>query len=122
MIQYPAMSSLVSVNGPSMTVRLLPENLMRKPLELGWSPARSSSTPAFISSSLYLPIAEKSSSPGMTPASDSLLAFIIIMNFIFVTPLFCVEEWHDRGCQRRRRKDVVVRQARQNREPGFGHS
>src|ERR1700730_8274104 len=82
MIQYPAMSSLVSVKGPSMTVRLPPENLMRKPLELGWSPARSRSTPAFISSSLYLPIAERSSSLGMMPASESLLAFPIILNLM----------------------------------------
>src|ERR1017187_7905759 len=82
MIQYPAMSSLVSVKGPSMTLRLPPENLMRAPLELGWSPAPSTRTPAFTSSSLYLPIAEISSSLGITPASESLLAFTIIMNFI----------------------------------------
>src|SRR5437773_7241835 len=35
MIQYPVMSSLVSAKGPSMTVRLTPENLMRAPLEPG---------------------------------------------------------------------------------------
>ena len=34
-IQNPAMSSLVSGNGPSVTIRLLPENLTRAPLELG---------------------------------------------------------------------------------------
>src|SRR5208283_1458817 len=33
----------------------LPENLTRAPLELGWRPSRASRTPAFMSSSLYLP-------------------------------------------------------------------
>src|SRR6266700_4727605 len=81
------MSSFASVKGPSTMVRLPPENLMRVPFELGWRPARSSSTPAFINSSLYLPILESSSSLGMTPASESLLAFTIIMNFMVVSPL-----------------------------------
>src|SRR5260221_11868342 len=81
------MSSLVSVKGPSTTVRLLAlENLMRAPFELGWRPERSSSTPAFISSSLYLPIAESDASLGITPASDSLLAFTTIMNFMVIAP------------------------------------
>src|SRR5215469_10071012 len=87
MIQYPAISSFVSAKGPSITVRLLPENLMRAPLELGWRPERSSSTPAFVNSSLYLPIAERSSSLGILPASESLLAFTIIMNRMEVAPL-----------------------------------
>src|SRR6266404_6883 len=78
------MSSFASVKGPSTMVRLPPENLMRVPLELGWRPARSSSTPAFMSSSLYLPIADRRASLGITPASDSLLAFTIIMNFMVV--------------------------------------
>src|SRR2546423_5974771 len=62
-----------------MTVRFPPENLTRAPLELGCRPARSSRTPAFISSSLYLPMAESSASLGILPASESLLAFTIIM-------------------------------------------
>src|SRR5712692_2949929 len=136
MIQYPAMSSLVSAKGPSMTVRLAPENLMRAPFELGWSPAPSRSTPAFISSSLYLPIAERRSSPGMMPASQSLLAFTIIMNLIVMSPSILIsndepnspgsrhggiEERRDRGCQHGRRENAVMRQARQNSEPGIGH-
>ena len=35
MIQKPAISSFVSANGPSMTVRFLPENRTRAPFELG---------------------------------------------------------------------------------------
>jgi len=70
---------------------LLPENLIRAPLELGWSPERSSNTPAFISSSLYLPIAESSSSLGILPASESLLALTIIMNRMDVAPLVDLE-------------------------------
>src|SRR5215467_11614058 len=91
MIQYPAISSLVSANGPSTTVLWAPENLIRAPLELDWSPARSNSTPAFISSSLYLPIAERSTSLGILPASESLLAFTIIMNRMDVAPLIGLE-------------------------------
>jgi hypothetical protein len=37
-----ATSSLASVKGPSTTVRDLPENLTRAPLELGWRPSRAS--------------------------------------------------------------------------------
>src|SRR5205807_1448402 len=67
-------------------VRLPPENLIRAPFELGCSPVRSTSTPAFINSSLYFPMAARSSSLGILPASDSLFAFTIIMNRIFVSP------------------------------------
>src|SRR5262249_4572831 len=55
---------------------------MRAPFELGCRPERSSSTPAFASSSLYLPISPMSVSSGMTPASESLLALTIIRNRI----------------------------------------
>src|SRR5437016_3378109 len=48
--QKPAISSFVSVNGPSITVRLLPANLTRAPLELAWSPSPARSMPAFSSS------------------------------------------------------------------------
>src|SRR5262245_242230 len=51
------MSSLVSAKGPSITVRLSPENLTRAPLELGCSPLPSSITPAFTISSLNFAIA-----------------------------------------------------------------
>src|SRR6266481_3066500 len=77
------MSSLVSANGPSTTATRLPfEYLTRAPLELECSPLRSKSTPAFISSSLYLAMELSSASLGMTQASDYLLAFTIIMNFM----------------------------------------
>src|SRR3984957_14216516 len=82
------MSSLASVNGPAITEGFPPENRTRAPFEVGLSPAPSKSTPAFINSSLYLPIAESSSSLGMTPASESLLALTIIMNRIGASPLF----------------------------------
>src|SRR5260370_26642406 len=72
----------------------------------------------------------------MMPASDSLLAFTIIMNFIVVSPAIRIsndepnspgsrhggiEERRDRGCQHGRRENAVMRQARQNSEPGIGH-
>src|SRR5688572_21298543 len=82
MIQKPATSSFVSGNGPSVTERPSFENRMRDPFELGWSPSPASSTPAFAISSLKSPIAPISSRLGMTPASESLLAFTRIMNRI----------------------------------------
>src|SRR5258706_9968143 len=81
-IQNPATSSLVSAKGPSMTVRLAPENRTRAPFELGCSPSPASITPAFTSSSLNFPIAARSFSSGITPASESLLALTMIMNRI----------------------------------------
>src|SRR5215469_9325583 len=60
---------------------------MRTPWELGLRPERSRSTPAFISSSLYLPMAESSSSLGIFPASLSLFALTIIMNRILLSQL-----------------------------------
>src|SRR5262249_54235187 len=84
--QKPAISSFVSAKGPSMTVRLAPENLTRAPFELGWSPSPASITPAFTSSSLNFPIAASSFSSGITPASESLVALTIAMNRIVVSP------------------------------------
>src|SRR5262245_35059567 len=77
----PAMSSLASVNGPSITVRFPPEVLTRAPFELGCSPTPSRKTPAFAISSLYFNIAVMSSVLGMTPASVWLSALRMIMNF-----------------------------------------
>ena len=77
--QKPAISSLVSVNGPSMTVLLPPPNCTRTPRELACRPSPASITPAFTSSSLNLPISVSSSAEGMTPASDSLVALTITM-------------------------------------------
>src|ERR1700756_1871275 len=68
--QKPATTSFASANGPSITVRFLPSNLTRAPLELGCSPSPASITPALVSSSLYFPIAVRSSSLGRTPASE----------------------------------------------------
>src|SRR6185369_13162515 len=45
-IQYPPISSRVSVKGPSVTVRLPPPKRMRADLADGWSPSSASSTPA----------------------------------------------------------------------------
>src|SRR6266571_3693613 len=81
-IQKPATSSLVSAKGPSTTVRFAPENRTRAPFELGCSPSPASITPAFTSSSLNFPIAARSFSSGITPASESLLALTMIMNRI----------------------------------------
>src|SRR5215510_8275249 len=85
--QNPATSSLVSANGPSITVRLSPENLTRAPLELGCSPLPSSITPAFTISSLNFAMAESSSSEGILPASESLVALTITMKRMVVSPL-----------------------------------
>src|SRR2546427_11066245 len=78
--------SLVSVKGPSITVRFPPENRTRLPFELAWSPSAASSTPAFTSSSLYFPISARSFWLGRTPASESLLALTITMNRIGMSP------------------------------------
>jgi len=49
-IQYPETRSLVFENGPMVTARSFPENVTRAPLELDWTPAPSSITPASMSS------------------------------------------------------------------------
>ena len=73
-----------------MTVRLSPENLTRAPFELGCSPSPASIMPALTSSSLYLPISVRICSSGITPASESLVAFTITMNRIVVSFLWSV--------------------------------
>src|SRR2546427_12954503 len=82
------MSSFASVNGPSTTVRFWPEYLTRHPFELACRPEASSKTPACCSSSWYFAISLRIFSCGMTPASESLVAFTIIMNRIVLSPLF----------------------------------
>src|SRR5215217_6354653 len=67
------MSCFDSANGPSMTARFPPESRTRLPMALGRSPARSMSTPASLSSSLYLPISPRSSSLGAAPGCGSPL-------------------------------------------------
>src|SRR5437016_5473831 len=74
------MSSFASVKGPSTRVRLCPEYWMRQPFALAWSPEASSSTPAFCSSSWYFAISARLVSRGITPASESFVAFTMIMN------------------------------------------
>src|SRR5262249_32843639 len=73
---------------PSITVRLLPENLTRTPLELGCNPSPASITLAFTNSSLNLSISVRSCLLGITPASESLLALIKTMNRIVFPPFF----------------------------------
>src|SRR5260370_14718595 len=87
--QKPAISSLVSVKGPSITVRFPPENLTRAPFALGCSPSAASITPAFIISSLNFTIASMSSLVGGTLASLSLVALTSSMNRIVVSPSGC---------------------------------
>src|SRR2546430_607716 len=81
------MSSFVSAKGPSVTWGLPAGNVTRAPFELGWSPAPSSSTPDFTSSSLYFPMTSRSLRVGRTPASVILSAFSNIMNRIQVPVL-----------------------------------
>src|SRR5947199_274143 len=83
--QKPAISSFVSAKGPSITVRLLPENLTRAPLELACSPSPASITPAFSSWMLNFPISVRIFSSGRTPASESLLALTSTMTLIVVS-------------------------------------
>jgi len=85
--QKPAISSLVSVNGPSVTVLLPPPNLTRTPFALECSPSPASITPAFTSSSLNLPISVRISRLGSTPDSDSWFAFTITMTRMFVSSI-----------------------------------
>src|SRR5690606_35717604 len=67
--QKPAISSLVSLNGPSTTVHWPPANLTRAPLLLGCRPSPPSIAPASASSSLYWPRAVSTASLGFSPAS-----------------------------------------------------
>src|SRR5262249_1835199 len=57
------------------------------PFELGCNPSPASITPAFTKSSLNLPMAVSNSVLGNLPASESLVALTITMNFIVVSPL-----------------------------------
>src|SRR5882672_12890746 len=82
MSQKPATRSLVTANGPWLTLGVFPEYLIRAPFDVGCRPSPASMTPAFTISSLNLPIAVSISVLGITPASVSLLAFTITMNRI----------------------------------------
>src|SRR5262249_49166863 len=52
---------------------------MRQPLSLRCRPEASTRMPAFCSSSWYLPISSNSRSLGITPASESFVAFTMLM-------------------------------------------
>src|SRR5712664_211395 len=82
MSQKPATRSLVTANGPRLTLGAFPAYLIRAPFDVGCRPSPASMTPAFTISSLNLPIAVSISVLGITPASVSLLAFTITMNRI----------------------------------------
>src|SRR4030088_1158673 len=96
MSQKPATRSLVPLKGPLVTVRSLPQYLMRAPFELGCRPSPASMTPAFTISSLNLPMAVSNSVLGMTPASLFLSAFTITMNRIVTLHLISIRQ---DGCE-----------------------
>src|SRR5438093_1027535 len=60
---------------------------MRHPFDVAWSPEASSNTPARCSSSWYFAISLRAFSSGITPASESWLAFTTIMNRMVLSPL-----------------------------------
>src|SRR6266550_2707098 len=60
---------------------------MRHPFDVAWSPEASSSTHAFCSSSWYFAISPRIFSCGITPASESFVAFTPIMNRMILSPL-----------------------------------
>src|SRR2546426_5894103 len=59
---------------------------MRHPFDVAWSPEASSNTPARCSSSWYFAISLRAFSSGITPASESWLAFTTIMNRMVLSP------------------------------------
>src|SRR5262245_1935192 len=76
------MISVVSANGPAVTVRFEPENRTRAPRELGISPVPSIRIPALINSSLNFSMAANISAGGISPASDAFVALPITMTFM----------------------------------------
>src|SRR5229473_2193824 len=87
MIQKPAITSLASANGPSVTTRLPPDTRMRVPLELGWSPSAPSSTPALAMSALNFLMGMTISGLGTAHFSRACTgAGSNIMNRIVVSP------------------------------------
>src|SRR6266571_2352636 len=93
------MSSFDSVKGPSTTVRFCPAYLTRHPFDVACSPEASSSTPAFCSSSWYFAISVRIFSCGMTPASESFVAFTMIMKrIVFSLLTFRVRPGDPRPC------------------------
>ena len=82
MIQKPETSSFGSAKGGATTFGSPPANTIRAPLEVGCKPSPASMMPAFIISSLNLPIAATSSALGILPASLSRVALTCTMKRI----------------------------------------
>src|SRR5215472_4672824 len=91
MSQKPAITSLVSVKGPSVTWRFPSFTLMRNPFDVACSPSANRKIPAFFISSLYFLIAVTISVLGtaVSFSSGSGGHGNSIMNRIFSSPL----EW-----------------------------
>src|SRR5215467_278936 len=89
MSQNPAITSLASVNGPSVTIFFPPVTRIRNPLDVAWSPSAERSTPAFFISSLYSLIAVTISLLGAAAnfSNGSGGAGSSIMNRTIVSPL-----------------------------------
>src|SRR5262249_60396412 len=116
--QEPGTRSLVSANGPSLTVRLFPENLTRLPYLLGFSPSPASMMPALTSSSLKVPISLSIfSSPGLISASDSFVALTITITRIGLPFRFAVPRLthSSNGMPRDRRSHAEARPNRDRR-------
>src|SRR6185437_8668053 len=118
--QKPAINSLVSANGPSITVRCLPSKRTRTPFELECRPSPISITPAWTSCSLNLPISAKSLALGMPPASDSSLAFTITITRMSILQLSGQGRVHD-GDERQGPDSTLIRvRATMNRQLQHG--
>ena len=65
----PAISSLASANGPSMTRTWPPSTSTRAPGRARATPSPESSTPAIADSRMYSPMAAWASGDGLTPSS-----------------------------------------------------
>jgi hypothetical protein len=110
--QYPATSSLVSANGPSMTVRLGPESRTRLPFRGRVESLAGDHDPGLDQfPRCSLPISASIFSSGMTPASDAFVAFTITITRIVVPCLLLVPASYRRlltGRTARRRIDNPV--------------
>src|SRR5580704_9310899 len=76
----PPTSSFVSAKGPSMTDVFPPDTRMRAPCELGRRPPELTVNPALLASSPRFSTAAINVGFGGLPASESFVAFTIIMN------------------------------------------
>ena len=81
-IQNPATSSVVSANGPSVTVRFEPENRTRAPRELGASPPPIVHDSRIDQFFVELAHGREHFGGGISPASDAFDALTITMTFM----------------------------------------